>query len=337
MVEFYAYIYKIYRYYRPLDIRRDAFMNNFVILADVTCDLSEELRNYCGVEDYVKGHIHFSDGRDFQTTLDWSNVGCEEFYAFLSKKSNEVSTAPGSPEEYYLIFKKYAEAGCDVLSMSISSKISSTYGVATVAAERVKKEYPDWKVYCFDSYRMSAAFGLLTAYAHLLKKEGKSFDEIVAWLEENKLKVHQIGPIDDLMFVARRGRISKGKAIMGSFAGVKPMGDCNREGYVTVLTKVKGIKKALDVSASYVEKLAVNIKDQIVIVAHSDRREYATTLAEKLQARLKPKKVFITDVFCACGTNVGPGMVGVYFIGDTVSEDLQKEKDTIENIIKEAK
>ena len=241
-------------------------MSKYIILADVTCDLSEEIRKEFGVEDYIPGHVHFSDGRDIRTTLDWENISREDFYKALSNKKIEVSTAPASPEEYYLTFKNYAEQGYDIISMSISSKISSTYNVAESTAMRVKKEYPDCRIYCFDSYRMSGALGLLVMHACALKNEGKSMDEVVEWLENNKHKVHQMGPIDDLIFVARRGRITMGKAIMGSFAGVKPMGDCTREGYVSVLTKVKGINKALDLTARYVERTATDIKNQYVLM-----------------------------------------------------------------------
>jgi hypothetical protein len=41
---------------------------------------------------------------------------------------------------------------------------------------------------------------------------------------------------------------------------------------------------------------------------------------------LSPKEVWVTDVFCGCGANVGPGMVGVYYLGEKVSEDLVSEK-----------
>lgn len=301
-------------------------MDKYVILPDVTCDLSQEIRNTFDITDYIPGHIHFSDGRDFATTLDWSLISREDFYAALSDKKLEISTAPASPEEYYATFKRYVEQGYAVLSMSISSKISSTYNIAASAAARVQAEYPDGKIYCFDSYKMSGAFGLLVIGAAKLKQEGKSFDEAVAWLEENKHKVHQMGPIDDLIFVARRGRITMGKAIMGSFAGVKPMGDCTREGYVSVLAKVKGISKALDVTCRYVDRMARDVQNQCVLIAHSNRAEYAEKLRALLAENTAAKQIFVTDVFSGCGTNIGPGMVGVYFLGDEISEDLASEK-----------
>lgn len=298
----------------------------YIIIADVSCDLSKEIRDRIGMKEYVQGHIHFDDGRDFATTLDWEKISREEFYKQLSNKKSKITTAPGNAEQCYELFKKYIEQGYAVLSMSLSSTISTTYNLTCVAADRLRAEFPDCKIYCFDSARMSGAFGLLTIYAHLMQRDGKSFDEVISWLEENKCKVHQMGPIDDLIFVARRGRLTMGKAIMGNFAGVKPMGDCNAEGYTTVLTKVKGIGKALDLTVEYAKATAVEPENQIILIAHSDRELYANTLKAKLQESLSPKEVWVTDVFCGCGANVGPGMVGVYYLGEKISNDLVAEK-----------
>ena len=239
-------------------------MKDFVILVDSTCDLSEEARADIGMTDYIPGHAHFSDGRDIVTKLDWSEISREDYYKTLSNKKIQVTTAPPSPAEFYDAFERYAKEDIGVISISLSSKISSTYNFAKNAAEDIVKNYPNAKIYCVDSFRMSGAIGLLAYYAFAMKNEGKSFDEIVAWLEENKVRVHQMGPIDDLIFVARRGRISMGKAIFGSFAGVKPMGDCNADGYTTVLTKAKGINKAFDITVKYVSETATDIENQIL-------------------------------------------------------------------------
>ena len=302
-------------------------MNPYIILTDVTCDLSPAIREQFGITDYIHGHVSISDGRELVTTLDWSNITREDFYNCLGDRRMQVSTAPASPEEYYEHFKKYAEAGTDIISISISSKISSTYNVAAGAAERVRAEYPERRIVCVDALRMSGSMGLLVCYAHELQREGKTLDEVVDWLENNRMRVHQMGPIDDLIFVARRGRISMGKAIMGSFAGVKPMGDCNRDGYVTVLTKAKGMKKALNATVAYVGEVAADVQNQYLLIVHSNREEYAMTLKEKLETQLNPKQVLVSDSYSASGTNIGPGMVGVYFLGDEVSEDLAAERE----------
>ena len=308
-------------------------MKPYVILTDVTCDLSPEIRDHFGMTDYIHGYVSISDGRDLMTRLDWSLISREDFYNCLGNRQMKVSTAPASPEEYYQIFTKYAEEGYDILSISISSKISSTFGVAVGAADRVKAEHPDCALYCLDALRMSGSMGLLVCYALEMQKQGATMQEVIDWLESNKMRVHQMGPIDDLIFVARRGRISMGKAIMGSFAGVKPMGDCNRDGYVTVLTKAKGMKKALTATVSYVGEVATDIENQYLIIVHSNREAYAETLREKLETTLHPKGIFVSDSYSASGTNIGPGMVAVYFLGDEVTEELTREKEIMNRVM----
>lgn len=307
-------------------------MKDFVILADLTCDLSKELRKDFAVSDYIKGHITI-DGQDMVTQLNWDLISRDEFYQKLGDKKVKITTAPPNLEEYCEIFTKYVTEGYGVLSMSISAKVSGTYDFSCVAANRIREAHPEAVIYCFDAFRMSGAFGLLVAHAHRLKNEGKTMQEVIDWLEENKTRVHQMGPIDDLMYVARRGRITMGKAIMGSFAGVKPMGDCNADGYTTVLTKVKGIKKALDITVKYVRETADDIENQFVIIAHSDRELYAKTLKEMVEKELNPKKVYLTDVFAGCGANVGPGMIGLYYLGAPISEDLSAEKEAMNKIL----
>ena len=305
-------------------------MEKYIILPDVTCDLSEDIRNEIGLEHYVHSFFHVESAKfekDYDTTLDWNLISRDEFYKFVGDRKCKVTTAPPTPELFEETFEKYVSEGYAVLSMSISSKISATYGFATKAAERVLERHPDAKIHCTDSFRMSGAFGLLVICACLLKKEGKSFDEVVDWVENNKYRIHQMGPIDDLIFVARRGNITMGKAIMGNFAGVKPMGDCNDVGYVTVLTKAKGIKNALDLTIKYVEATAKDIGSQTILVSHSNREAYANALKEQLEKALHPKKVYVSDVYPGCGPNIGPGMIGVYYLGDAVSENNTAEKE----------
>lgn len=312
-------------------------MKKFVILTDSTSDISQEIRDRFGVVDYVPGHVHFSDGRDLVSTLDWSKISREEFYGALSNKRLKVSTAPSSPEEYYEIFLKYAKEGYDILSISISTQISITRQNAQKAADRVMEEVKGCDIVCIDSLRMSGSLGLLTVYAHEMQKAGKSMREIANWLEETKHKVHQMGPIDDLIFVARRGRLSMGKAIMGSFAGVKPMGDSNKDGYVTVLTKVKGMKKALAVTVAYIKEVAVDIENQYVYITHSNREAYAYTLKEMVEKELHPKEVLVSDVFPASGTNIGPGMVCAYAIGNPISDDCAVERELMKKAVENCK
>lgn len=309
-------------------------MKNYIIIPDVTCDLSPELREKFGLTEYVPGYVHIDD-KQVKTTLDWTNVTRDGFYKALLDKKVTVSSAASSPEEYYAIFEKYARDGYDIISMSISSKISVTYNISVTAAERIMADYPDCHVYTIDTLRMSGSFGLLVAYALEMQAGGAECEAVANWLLENRHRVHQMGPIDDMTFIARRGRISAGKAFMGNLVGVKPMGDSNRDGYVSVLAKVKGISKALDATVGYIERMAENPEQQYIFIMHTDREKYALDLKARIEARVKTKGVFVSDVYSACGTNIGPGMISVYFLGAPISEDCAVEKEALTAAISE--
>ena len=99
------------------------------------------------------------------------------------------------------------------------------------------------------------------------------------------------------------------------------------------MTKVKGISKALDITVRYAGAMATDIENQYILISHSDRPAYAEKLAQMVESALHPKKVFISDVFSGCGTNIGPGMVGVYFLGNEITEDQEAEKACLNTIL----
>ena len=102
---------------------------------------------------------------------------------------------------------------------------------------------------------------------------------------------------------------------------------------LTVLAKAKGMKRALNATVAYVGEVATKIEEQYLLIVHTNREAYAETLKEKLESTLHPKKVFVSDSFSASGTNIGPGMVAVYFMGDEVTEDLAREKEIMSRVM----
>ncbi len=187
-------------------------------------------------------------------------------------------------------------------------------------------EYPGIKVRVVDSLRYSTAQGMLLTYASRFREEGQSCDEVADWLEENKQCFHQIGIMDDLFFLARTGRLNKAAAFMGTLVGVEPMADFSSNGLCSVIGKGKGKKKSLDAAVAYLQKLAINPKDQILFLAHSLRDKEAEYFKKAIEERVGPKEVIVSSVDMVCGANIGPGLVAVFFFGQKISDDLSNEK-----------
>jgi len=307
---------------------------SYAIFTDVNTDLNAQLREKYGIE-YVKGHMTLPDGAEIYTALDWSTAAgssSDEFYRQLKLKPNDFKTAPASAEEVVSAFEPTLKAGEDILAICISSALSATYNITINAAKKLQSLYPERKVSVVDSRRYSVAEGLLAVKASELRAAGLSLEDNVIALEKLKNKIHQIGTVDDLKFVAAKGRITAAKAFMGTLVGVKPMGDFDNTGLVTVLGKWKGYDKAYAAAAEYVKHLIENPEEQTLFIANTLRAEQAELLASIVKEAVKPKEIIMTDIFPANGTNIGPGLAAVYFIGSEIT-DLENEKSIMNRII----
>lgn len=308
-------------------------MSSFVIIPDASCDLTRELRQRFDIPEYLRGHITFPDGHDETCSLDWETISAKEYFRTMSDDKAIYKTAGVGISEAETVFEKYLSQGIDVLNITLSSGISSTYSYCKKAAENMQEKYPDRRVICIDSLRYSTALSLLVILAASKKAEGATIDEVAAFVEEKKHCIHQMGPMDDLFFLVRTGRISNAKAFFGSLVGINPMADFNERGVSEVLAKFKGKKAALDAVIKYMRATGEALEDQIIFVAHSNRPEAAEKLRDMIEAEFHPKEIIINSVGMACGANIGPGLCAAFYEGKPISPEMADEKAVMEAIL----
>ena len=304
-------------------------MKTYEILADSTCDLTEELLQKYDIR-LVAGHLRLPDKTEHLSYPRWDLFTREEFYADLKKRPNEYSTSPANVEEFARAFEEILKDGKDVLLITISGGISGAYNFATQAAGQVKEKYPERRIVCVDSLRFGPGHGLMTVHAAKLREEGKSIEEVEAYLTQNKNRYHQAGWLDDLSFVASKGRITHPKAFFGTLAGVKPIGEFDYNGLTTVLGKVKGAKAAYAVLLKYMEETIENPEEQTIFIAQTNRLPQAEEYKKMIEEKFHPKEVLIHDVHPLCGVNIGPGLMAAYYVGKPISSDLSAERAIFE-------
>ncbi len=298
----------------------------FALVTDFGCALTKDLRDRFQIDAHIDGNVTYPDGHTIKSDLDWTTMTPEQYFNSFKDKKFILKTSCPNVDEIEAMFLPFAKDGRDILMVTISSGLSGTYNFALKAAEKVMSEYPEVKIRIVDSLRYSTAQGMLLSYASKLREEGKNCDEVADWLEENKQCFHQIGIMDDLFFLARTGRINKAAAFMGSLVGVEPMADFSSNGLCTVIGKGKGKKKSLDAAVAYLQKLAINPKDQILFVAHSLREKETEYFKKTIEEKVGPKEVIVSSVDMVCGANIGPGLVAVFFYGQKITDDLSMEK-----------
>ena len=312
-------------------------MSNFVIIPDTSCDLNRELRERFGIEDYTRGLIYFPDGRTEYADLDWEIIDPKTFYESMSDRKTLYKTAYAPAGEAISVYEKFLKEGRDVLAVSLSSALSGTHQTCKMVAEELLKKYPERKIICVDSLRYSTALSLLCILALEKQKSGATIEETAEYIESIKHRIHQIGPMDDLFFLTKTGRISNFKAFFGSLVGINPMADFNRRGLAEVLGKFKGKKAAFDAVIKYMRATGENLENQTVFVAHSNRPQAAELLAQMIKREFNPKEIIINHVGMACGASIGPGLCAAFYLGSEISEDCEKEKAIMLDIINSQK
>ena len=308
-------------------------MADFVIIPDASSDLTRDLRERFHIPDYVKGTFYFPDGTEGSSDLDWELMDPTTYYKSMSGRNVLYKTASARRCDILEVYERQLSAGKDILAVTLSSGLSGTNQVCRKVAEELMEKYPQRKIIVVDSLRYSTALSLLVIMASQKQQEGATLEETAEYLEQNKHRIHQIGPMDDMFFLVKTGRVSNFKAFFGTLVGINPMADFNRHGMSQVLGKFKGKQNAFDAVIEYMRGTIENPQDQIIFVAHSDREQAAQVLAERVQKEFSPKEIIINHVGMSCGASIGPGLCAVFYQGTEISEGMEREQALMNQIV----
>ena len=312
-------------------------MSDFVIIPDASSDLTKELRDRFNIPDYIRGTLYYPDGREAKADLDWEQMTPKEYYESMSGRKILYKTASAQRRDIIATYEKFLKQGKDVLGISLSSGLSGTNSVCRKVAEELMEKYPGRKIIVVDSMRYSTALALICMMASQKQAEGATLEETAAYVDANKHRVHQIGPMDDMFFLVKTGRVSNFKAFFGTLIGINPMADFNRQGMSQVLGKFKGKKNAFDAVIAYMQGTIEDPQEQVIFVAHSNREQAAHVLAQRIEETFHPKEIIINHVGMSCGASIGPGLCAAFYQGKEISENMVEEQALMDKIIAKQK
>ncbi len=254
------------------------------------------------------------DGKEYLDDLGRSGKQKEYFDNMRAGATPVTSLLPQPVYEEY--FEPVLQQGKDILFVAFSSQLSGTIRNIYTAREELLEKYPERKITVVDTLSISAPQSILILKAHAMYREGKSMEEVAAWLEENKLKAQAWFTVDDLVYLKRGGRISAVAAAVGGLLDLKPIITETKEGKLVSTEKVRGRKAAL---RNLVDKAVENIDDPAnadVIILHADAPEDAARVESKLKEKIPGlNKVDTYYVGPVIGAHCGPGTVAVCFFG----------------------
>lgn len=262
---------------------------------------------------YTIGDEEFKD--DLGQTTSYA-----EFYRKIDEDGAMPTTSQINVQTYLDTFRPWLEEGKDIVYMELSSGISGSAQSLMMAKEILKEEFPDRGLYFHDSLCASAGLGLLVTLAADLRDEGKSAQEVDAWIADHKMHVQHWFYTTDLTHLKRGGRVSAASAMVGGLLNICPLLHVDREGKLIPQEKIRGKKKAMLRAIQKMEELAddrTNYSGKCFI-SHSNRHEEATEMAKKIEEAFPNLNgsVQVYDIGAVIGAHTGPGTIALFFYGE---------------------
>ena len=290
-------------------------MAEYCISCCSTADLTKEYFEKRGIR-YVCFHYELG-GKDYLDDLGQTMPPSELYRRMLA--GEDAKTSQVSIGEYIDLFKEILNEGKDILHLTLSSGISGTYNSAQIAADQLKDEYPDRKIYVVDSLAASSGYGFLVDRVADMKDQGKDIDELYNWVCENKKKVQHWFFTSDLTFFIKGGRVSKAAGFFGGMLGICPLLNVDYQGRLIAREKVRSKRKVIQ---RIVQKMEENAEDGLeysgkCFISQSECIEDAKAVAALIESRFPNLngKVQIYPIGATIGSHTGPGTVALFFWG----------------------
>jgi len=271
-------------------------------VTDSTAYLSKETIRKHDIR-IVPLYVHFGETA-FREGVDLSNG---EFFERLKAAPVLPTTSQPSAGEFYEVFKELTDEGHEIITLTISSKLSGTWNSAMAAKEML----PDAGISVIDSLSTSVGLQLMIEDAINAASNGATRQEIVDRIEQIKKNMKFLFVVDTLEYLAKGGRIGNAKAFLGTLLKVKPI-LILQDGAIEPCEQVRSKRKALVRMLDLVEEhLGGQGPQARVAITNALVTDEAQALAHELSERLCCAEPSIADIGPVIGTHTGPGVIGV--------------------------
>ena len=278
------------------------------ILTDSGCDLPKSITDSLGVE-VMPLIVYLNDDEYLDGEVD------PKFFFDSMRQGMKTRTSQITASMFEKTFNKLAENGDDVLYIAFSSGLSGTYQTSELVKKDILESHPEYKIHIIDSKAASIGFGLVVYYAAKLAAEGKSVDQIIEATQFNCEHMEHIFTVDDLEYLYRGGRVSRGAAVMGSVLNIKPILDVE-DGKLIPVQKIRSRKKAMKRMIEMMGERGVDLEKQVIGINHGDDIEAAEMMKTMITEKYGSKEFIINYVGCVIGAHSGPGTLSVFFLNE---------------------
>ncbi|WP_028263576.1 DegV family protein [Atopobium fossor] len=289
---------------------------SYAIVTDTACDLPSEWlseKNVCAVPMYI--HM-----RRNKTMRDYKDVSVPDFYITLAQAEGEVTTSTPSVDEYKVIYQDLIDKGFErIISVHVSSLLSSSYGMAAVAARALNAED---KITVMDSKTISSAQGFIIEDLVASRAAGIPFEEALAhaYTVREFSRMYLVpAPGRTMGHNGRRVTGLRGKIhqLLAQMSGTRELFVLDSDGGFSRITSSTVLVR---LAGAIVREMSV-FSHEYGPVAYAEigsgmPRDLATVEKPMNTNEFEKRRIRISNVGAATAVHVGVGAIGVAFLPD---------------------
>lgn len=235
-----------------------------------------------------------------------------EFEQLVSQNIDRLRTSQASFAAFMSAFNDLLESGAQVLCLTMSSRLSGTYGNARMSARETD---PD-NIAVVDSLTTSGGLYLMIMEARRLINQGLGLQEIARRLRDMRPRVHTAFTVDDITPLRRSGRLGSVRMSISTILNIRPALKC-QDGCIVSAGVVRGRHEQY--------KMLVR-----TLPATPCRCVVEGFMAESQMAELKLRveaaghEVLLRHIGPVLGIHLGVGSLGVSWIDSEAPADTSE-------------
>ena len=234
------------------------------------------------------------------------NLDLDEMIRYFKTYRGRSQSSCPNPENWLTAFGD-AE---DVYCVTITSGLSGSYNAACIAKEMYEAEHPGRRVFVIDSLSAGPELTLIVEKLEELIGDGKTYEEIRAYIPEYQKKTGLLFMLESLNNFAANGRVSPAVAKIAGVLGIRIVGKASDVGTLEPTDKCRGEEKSLKTILKHLKESG--LKTGKVILAHCLNESAANTLKNMIETDLPgvAVKIGINLGLCSFYAEKGGLLVG---------------------------
>ena len=257
------------------------------IIGDSCLDLTPEMKKEGKIK--IVSLTLQVDGVDF---IDDDSFDQKKFIKAVADFEGCPKSSCPSPEEYK---KAFGEDEVTAFCVTLSAELSGSYNSAVLGQRLVEEEFPNKKVYVFNSRSACIGETLVALKIQECAEKGASFEEIVEQVEDYIRRRETLFVLENLETLRKNGRLTGMKAALVSVLNIKPVMMGTPEGTIEQCTIGRGTKKALKKMIEEVGSRVSDFENRVFGISHCNCPERAQYVKEEIEKRYPFKQIIIAD------------------------------------------